>query len=593
MRNRQIAKIFYDMASYLEMDNVAFKPQAYEKAGNSLEALEEDIGEIYRKNGLKALMAIPGVGKSIAEHIEEYLKSGKIKAYQQLKKKLPLKLDELVKVEGLGPRKIKILYQKLGVKNLKDLEKAAKRHQIASLFGFSAKTEKNILQGIEFLKRSKGRLLIGDIIPTAREVLEKLKNLKEVKEVSLAGSLRRKKETIGDCDILVSVDNSKGPAFAKASADAVADFFVSLSGVKKVWGKGGTKASVHMADGFDMDLRVVPEKSFGSALQYFTGSKEHNIATRKIAIDKGLKLSEYGLFRGSKMIAGRTEQEVYKALGLAFIEPELRENEGEIQAALRQAQGKLPGLPKLVELKDIKGDLHCHSNWDGGENSIVEMAKVAIARGYEYIGISDHTKFLRIENGLNERQLLRQHKEIERLNFKFKIENLKFRILHGCEANILNDGSIDIKDEVLEKLDYVIAGIHSSLKIAKSEMTARLIKAIKNPNVDIISHPTGRLIGKRDEYQIDFGKILEVAKQTRTVLEINSSPQRLDLNDFYIRRTKGAGVKMIINTDSHHRDQLNLMEYGVSQARRGWAEKEDIINTRPLSELLKYFHPVK
>ena len=602
MKNQEIAKIFYSIAKYLEMDGVAFKPYAYEKAGNSLEALEKDVREIYNKGGLKALMEIPGVGKNIADHIEEYLRAGKIKIYEQLKKKLPLKIDELIKVEGMGPRKVKILYQKLGIKNLKDLEKAVKKHQIAPLFGFGKKTEENILQGIEFLKRSKGRFLLGDIMPTAKEVFEKLKNLKEVhqvkyakggvapkaqqfnlvKQISLAGSLRRRKETIGDCDILVSVDNSRGSAFAKTSADAISDFFISLPGVEKVWGKGATKTSVHMIDGFDMDLRVVPEKSYGSALQYFTGSKEHNIITRKIAIDKGLKLSEYGVFRGSKMIAGKTEDEVYRAIGLSYIEPELRENTGEIDACL---QGK---LPKLVELKDIKGDLHCHSNWDGGEHSIEVMAKTAMEKGYAYIGISDHTKFLRIENGLNEKQLLEQHKEIEKINKRFKIYNLRFKILHGCEANILNDGSIDIKDEVLAQLDYVIAGVHSSLKMPKKEMTARLEKAMRNPNVDILAHPTGRIVNQRDEYQIDFDKLLKIAKETGTTLEINSS-SRLDLRDLYIRRAKNEGVKMIINTDSHQKEQMNLMEYGVSQARRGWAEKEDIINTEPVEDLLKYF----
>jgi len=573
MKNKEIAKIFYDIAKYLKMDNVAFKPYAYEKAGNSLESLEKDVVEIYNNGGLKALMEIPGVGKNISDHIEEYLKTGRIKVYEELKKKLPLNIDELAKVEGMGPKKTKILYQKLGIKNLKDLETAAKKHQIAPLFGFGKKTEDNILQGIEFLKRSKGRFLLGSILPVANEVYGKLKNLTDVKEISLAGSLRRKKETIGDCDILVASKNPK----------KIMDFFVSLSDVEKIWGKGGTKASVHMKGGFDMDLRVVPPKSYGSALQYFTGSKEHNIITRKIAIGKGLKLSEYGVFRGSKQIAGSAEEEVYNAIGLSWIAPELRENEGEIEAAL---QGN---LPKLVELKDIKGDLHCHSNWNGGKNSINEMANSAMARGYEYIGISDHTKFLRIENGLNEKQLLDQQKEIEKINKRVKKQGLKFRILHGCEANILNDGSIDIKDEALEKLDYVIAGVHSNLKMEKPAMMARLIKAMKNPNVDIISHPTGRLIGKRDEYKIDFDKILKVAKETGTILEINSSPQRLDLNGFYIKRAKAEGVKMIINTDSHHKDQLSLMEYGVSQARRGWAEKEDIINTQPIEGLLKYF----
>ena len=560
------------MARFLQAEGVAFKPYAYQRAALSLEALQKDVSEIYREGGVKALLEIPGVGKAIAEHIEEYLKTGKIKPYEELKKKLPLQLDELIRVEGMGVRKAKKLYQKLGIKNLKDLEKAANSGKIAPLFGFGEKTEKNILQGLEFLKRDKGRFLIHEILPTARNVVEKLKSLKEVDQISLAGSIRRRKETIGDVDILVV---SKNPG-------KVMDFFVGLDGVEKVWGKGGTKSSVRMKEGFDMDLRIVKKESYGSALQYFTGNKDHNIITRKIAIEKGLKLSEYGVFRGSKMIAGKTEEDVYKAIGLPFIEPELRENDGEIEVALQNK------LPKLIGYKDIKGDLHCHSDWNGGENSIEEMGQSAIEMGYDYIGISDHTKFLHIENGLDEAKLLKQREFIKKLNSKFETLNSKFRILHGCEANILNDGSIDIKDEVLEKLDYVIAGVHSTLKMEKKEMMARIEKAMRNPNVDIIAHPTGRIVGQRDEYQIDFDKVLKIAKETGMILEINSS-SRLDLRDLYIRRAKNQGVIMIINTDAHKKEQLNLMEYGIAQARRGWVEKDDIINTNSAEELLKYF----
>src|SRR3989338_2305304 len=572
MRNQEIAKILNEIARYLEMEGVAFKPYAYEKAAISLSALKEDVGDIYIKGGTKTLQEIPGVGKNIAEHIEDYLKNGKIKVYEQLKKKLPMKVEELIKVEGMGPRKVKILYQKLGIKNLKDLEKAVKAHKIAPLFGFGEKTERNILEGIEFVKRNKGRFLLEEILPTVKDVVAKIKNLKEVEQINVAGSLRRKKETIGDADILVVSKNAK----------KVMDLFVSLSDVEKVWGKGGTKASIRMRVGFDIDLRVVQAKSYGAALQYFTGSKDHNIVTRKIAIDRGLKLSEYGVFRGPKMIAGKTEEEVYKAIGLPFIEPELRENEGEVEAGLN---GK---LPKLVELKDIRGDLHCHSSWDGGKNSIEEMARSAMDLGYGYIGISDHTKFLRIENGLNGKQLLDQNVEIKKINEKLKKQKIEFTVLHGCECNILNDGTVDIKDEVLEKLDYVIAGVHSTLKMGKREMMARIEKTMRNKNIDILAHPTGRIVGQRDEYQIDFNKILQIAKETGTILEINSS-SRLDLRDIYIRKAKNEAVKMIINTDAHQKEQLNLMEYGVGMARRGWAEKEDIINTLPINELLKYF----
>ena len=592
MKNQEIAKIFYEIADYLEMEGVAFKPYAYQKAAITLETLEEDVEEIYKKGGIKALEEIPGVGESIALKIEEYLKTGRIKGYEKLKKKTPINLEEIIAVEGMGPKKAKVLYQKLGIRNLKDLEKTARAHKIASLFGFGEKTEKNILEGIAFLKRSKGRFLLGEILPKVKEVYEKFKSLKEVEKIDPAGSVRRMKETIGDVDFLVI---SKNP-------EKVMDFFVSLPGVIKIWGKGTTKASIRMKEGFDMDIRVVPDRSYGSALQYFTGSKEHNIATRKIAIDRGFKLSEYGLFRGSKMIAGADEKEIYQKLGMEWIPPEMRENQGEIEAASERK------LPKIIGYKDIKGDLHCHSKWDGGANSIEEIAEAAMKMDYQYIGIADHTKFLRIEHGLDEKKLELQKKEIEKLNSKFRIRpqpisnglgrpaliqgrwrNSKFRILQGCEANILSDGLIDIKDEALKKLDFVIAGIHSNFKMEKSKMTERIIRAMKNPNVDIISHPTGRILKRRDEYQIDFDKILRVAKETGTILEINSFPERLDLNAENIRRAKEAGVKMIINTDSHHKDQLRFIEFGIAQARRGWAEKEDIINTQPLEKLLKFF----
>ena len=466
----------------------------------------------------------------------------------------------------------------MGIKNLKDLEKAAKSHKIASLFGFGEKTEKNILEGIEFLKRDKGRFLLGEILPLVGEIEKKLNGIKEVKKAVACGSIRRRKETIGDVDFLVVSDNP----------EKVMIFFVSLPGIVKIWGKGKTKTSVRFEDGYDMDIRVVPEKSYGSALQYFTGSKEHNIVLRKIAIEKGLKLSEYGLFRGAKMIAGENEEEIYEKLGLRWISPELRENQGEIEAALRQAQGKSNGLPKLIRPKDIKGDLHCHSHWGSGKGPemIEKIIETAMAMGYEYVGISDHTKFLAIEHGLDEKQLAEQRKEIDKINVKCQMSGVKCRVLHGCEANILSDGSIDISDEALAKLDYVIAGVHSQMKMTKEKMTERIIKAMENPNVDIISHPTGRILKQRDEYEIDFAKILKVAKETGTILEINANPYRLDLNDKNIRKAKEIGVKMIINTDAHQKEQMNFMEYGIFQARRGWAAKNDIINCWSAEKML-------
>ncbi len=607
MNNLKIAKIFYMIAEYLEMEEDPFRPQAYKKVAFTLENMEEDVGEIYKREGIKGLKKIPGVGEGIASKIVEYLKVGKVKYYEKLKKKAPVDVEELTAVEGMGPKRIKILYKELGIRNIKDLEKAVKLHKIAPLFGFGEKTERNILEGIEFLKKSKGRFLLGEILPAAKEIYEKLKNLKEVEKITIVGSLRRMKETIGDIDFLITVKGSKKSALAKASANKIMDFFVSLPDIIKVWGKGPTKSSVKMRQGFDVDIRVIPAESYGAALQYFTGSKEHNIATRKIAINKGLKLNEYGLFLGTKMVAGKNEEKIYEMLGMQWIPPELREDRGEIEVALK---GK---LPVLIEKKDIRGDLHCHSNWNGGEHSILEMAKKAMEMHYGYLGISDHTKFLRIEHGLNEKQLSQQRKEIDELNSKFILrqaqddaeqgrsikinptgsrgrqQNSKFRILQGAETNILNDGSIDINDKALKKLDYAIAGIHSNFKMTKAKMTERIIRAMKNPNINIISHPTGRLLKRREEYQIDFDKILRAAKEFNVALEINSFPLRLDLNDQNIRRCKEVGVKMVINTDSHHKSHMRYIELGVAQARRGWAEKKDIINTQSIDKLLKYF----
>jgi len=572
MKNQELAQIFYEIAEFLEMEGVAFKPYAYQKVALVLESLEEDVENIYNSGGIKSLEKIPGVGKNIAERIEEYLKTGKIKYYQQLKKKTPVNIKELTSVEGLGPKKIKNLYQKLGIKNLKDLERAAKSGKISSLFSFGEKSEKNILEGISFLKRNKGRFLLGDILPIAEDIEQKIKSLKEIQRISVAGSVRRKKETIGDVDFLATAKNPS----------KIMDFFVSLPDIVKVWSKGITRSSVRMRQGFDVDLRVVSRKSYGSALQYFTGSKEHNIATRKIAINKGLKLNEYGIFSGKKMIGGENEEGIYKILGMDWVPPEIRENQGEVESALRNT------LPDLIKLKDIKGDLHCHSDWDGGENSIFEMAEAARIKGYQYLGISDHTKFLRIENGLSEKGLANQKKEISRLNKKFQVLGFKFYILQGAETNILSDGSIDIKDQALRKLDYAIAGIHSGFKMPKQRMTERIIRAMKNPFIKIISHPTGRILKKRDEYQVDFDKILRAARQFKVVLEINSCPERLDLKDVYIRKAVEAGVKLVVSTDAHHKNQLELIKFGVFQARRGWAQKKDILNCQILEKLLKW-----
>jgi DNA polymerase (family 10) len=491
--------------------------------------------------------------------------------YEEFKQKMPIALDEIVGVEGVGPKRAKVLFDQLGIKTLEELEAAAKNHQIAPLFGFGEKTEQNILQAIDFLKTSKGRFLLGEILPIANQVLTQLQRLPEVLRANTAGSVRRMKETIGDVDFLVI---STDPA-------RVMDWFVAQPGVVKVWGQGATKSSVRLKEGFDMDIRVIPPESYGAALQYFTGSKDHNIALRKIAIDQGYKLSEYGLFQGPRMIAAETEEEVYGKLGMPWIPPELRENRGEIEAALA---GK---LPEIIGYGDIKGDLHVHCNWDGGANSIDEIVAAALALGYEYVGIADHTQFLKIEHGLDEAKLRARNQEIDEINAQLAREGKKFRVLKGCEANILADGAIDITDEALAELDFVIAGVHSHFKQPREEMTRRILRAMRNPHVDIISHPTGRILKRREEYEVAIDELLAAAQATGTILEINSYPERLDLGDVNIFAAKQAGIKMAINTDTHNVDQLHLMPFGISQARRGWAEKQDIINTWPLGKMLR------
>jgi len=568
--NQEISKILYEVAQYLEMKEIPFKPRAYEKVAHSVEALEEDIADIYKKGGVKALQEIPGVGKAIAERIEEFLKTGRVKSFERLKKEMPVDIAALTAIEGVGPKMVKTFYNKLGIKTVSDLEKAARKRKIRKLEGFKEKTEENILKGIAFLKLSSGRFLLGDILPLMREIEAHLSKLKEVKKAALAGSIRRWKETVGDGDIQVVSDKP----------EKVMDFFVSLPEVIHTYGKGKTKSSVKLKNGMNVDLRVVPEKSFGAAMQYFTGDKYHNIHLRQIAIKKRYKLNEYGVFRGKKQIVGRTEEEVYKVLGLDWIPPEMRTNSGEIAAAQQHK------LPKLIGYQGLKGDLQVQTDWTDGANSIEEMTKEAQRLGMEYIAITDHTKYLAMTGGLDERGLLRQMAYIDKLNIKLKSK--KFRILKGAEVNILKDGGLDIEDEVLAKLDVVGAAVHSHFNLSQGEMTKRIIRAMENPNVDIIFHPTGRIINKRKAYDLDIDQIIKAAKKTKTVLEIDAYPDRLDLKDEHIRKCVEAGVKLSIDSDAHSILHMKYLEYGIAQARRGWAEKKDIINTQPLNKFLSY-----
>ncbi len=589
MKNQELAKIFSNIALHLQMEDVPFKPQAYERAATALESLSTDVQDIFKQEGRQGLEKIPGVGTSIAEKIEEHLKTGKIQYYEDLQKKMPVDIEELTSVEGIGPKMVRDLYKHLKITNLAQLEKAAKAGKIRKLPNFGEKTEQNILQSIAFVKRSKGRWLLGKVYPYVEELVGQLQDSRLIEKVVAAGSFRRMKETVGDVDILVI---SKDPEKAM-------EYFLSIVKYEKLWGKGPTKVSVRTTHGFDVDVRVLPQEIFGAGLQYFTGSKEHNVKLRTLAIEKGYKLSEYGLFKGKKRIACKTEAEVYRVLGMPCIEPELREDQGEIEAALRQAQGKSSGLPKLIPYGVLKGDLQIQTNWTDGEHSIEEMAREAQSQGLEYIAITDHTRDLAMTKGADETKLLRQMAEIDRINSKFEIHpvvrqgapsddgaNSKFKILKGAEVNIRKDGSLDIKDEILAKLDVVGAAVHSNFKMSKRDMTLRIIRAMRNPHADILFHPTGRLIQKRPAYEVDIDAIIKEAKATGTILEINAYPERLDLRDADIRKAVEAGVKMVIDSDAHHKDHISYLKYGVAQARRGWASAEDIVNTLSAEKML-------
>jgi DNA polymerase (family 10) len=567
MKNHEVARILRNISILLDMDSVPFKPRAYEKAALTIEALEEDVEQTYKAGGVKVLKEIPGVGESIAEKIEELVKTGKLEYYEELRKKAPVDLESLTGIEGLGPKKIKVLWQKLKIRNVEELEKAALAHKISQLPGFKKKTEENILKGIEFAKKSSGRFILGFTLPLIRDIENRLRGCPEVKRAVAAGSVRRMKETIGDVDFLVLSDDPR----------KVADYFVSMPEVVQILEKGKTKSAVKLNTGMNADIRILPEESFGAALQYFTGNKPHNIVLRRIAQDKGWKLNEYGLFHKNEQIAGRTEEEVYEKLGLKWIPPELRENTGEIEAA------KKGELPNLVELRDLKGDLQVHSNWTDGQNSIRDMAEQAKKNGLEYIVISDHSKYLAMTGGLDEKQLAKQAEEIEQVNKQ--VDGIA--VLQGVELNILKDGSLDISDEALKKLDVASAAVHSHFDMGKEEMTKRVLKAMENPNVDILLHPTAREIQKREPIQLDLEKVMEAAKDNGTILDIDSYPDRLDLKDEHVKKAVEIGAKLGISSDSHSTAHLHYLELGVAQARRGWATAKDIVNTRKLEQFRK------
>lgn len=564
MKNLKVTKILSEIADLLEMKGVKYKPIAYKKAARTVQFLSRDIEEV-REEG--KLTELPGIGKNIAKKIEEIIDTGSLKYYEDLKREFPIDFESLLAVEGLGPKSIKLLHEELGVKNLDDLERMAKKHRIRKLKGMGDKTEQRILESIKFARKKTGRNLLGYILPVAENLKNELKNFEAVDKVEIAGSIRRRKETIRDIDVLVVTKKPK----------AVMDFFTSLDSVDEIIAKGRSKSTVRLKEGIQSDLRVIKRKSFGSALMYFTGSKETNIEIRKIAIKKGFKLNEYGLFKGKKQIAGKTEQEILQKLGMMYIEPELRENRGEVEAAM---EGK---ISKLIKYGELRGDLQMHTKWSDGSYTIEEMADAAKRLGHKYIAITDHTGTLRIAGGLDEEDIQAQMKEIDKLNEK--IEGIT--ILKGAEVNIKSNGELDIRDDVLKDLDVVVASIHSGFRQERKKLTSRIISAMENENVDIIAHPTGRKIQERRAYDLDLERIFEVSRETNTFLEVNSYPNRLDLSDINVRRALESGCKLAINTDAHNTEHLKYIELGIATARRGWAKKNDIINALSLKKLKK------
>ncbi len=602
MITKTITEIFLDIAKILEIkgENV-FRIRAYERAARNVESLSEDIQDLINDD---RLTDIPGVGTDLAQKIREIVKTGKLKFLDDLKKSLPEGLLELLDVPSVGPKTAKLFYEKLNIKSIAQLEKAAKDGGLLSLEGIKEKSVENILKGIALLKQGKERMDLSSAISAAGELIEGLKAGAPVGEISACGSLRRRKETVRDIDILAVSD----------SADKVISAFVHLPQVKDINAKGQTKSSIITREGAQVDLRVVEKRNFGAALVYFTGSKAFNIRLRQMAIKKGLKVNEYGVFKvkGDKetYLCGQNEEEVFKVLGLPWIAPELREDAGEIEAALKNE------LPELLSLGDIKGDFHCHSRYSDGNNSILEMAESARALGYQYLNISDHSQGLKVAGGLSLEDLKKKKAEIDKLNAQFSakesigrtakiaekvIRHLPagrqegdflegFRILFGTEVDIDSDGKLDYPDSILAEFDVVVAAIHTGFKQSKKQITKRLVRACKNKFVDIIAHPTGKLWGVREPYEIDWEELFLAAADCRTALEINAYPLRLDLNDINCRRAKEKGIKLVISTDSHTTDQLKYMHLGVSTARRGWVTKDDVLNTLPYEEVIKLFN---
>ena len=564
MKNKELAAIFSRIGDALEIKGeTGFKVIAYRKASRILEDLTEDIETIAKE---KKLQDIPGIGSGIAQKIEEYLQTGQMKKYTEVLSSIPEGLLKLLEIQSLGAKTIHLAHKELQVKGLDGLKKVIEDGSLAKLYGMGEKKVENIKKGIEIYEKAQERIPIFEAVSLVEDVMEYLKKVPQIGQLSPAGSLRRMRETVGDIDILVSGRHG----------EQIIRYFTRHPGVNRVLAEGKTKGSVLISTDKgerQVDLRIVAESEFGAALQYFTGSKAHNIKLRGMAKDKGLKISEYGVFKGQKKIAGRSEKEVYKALGLPVIPPELREDRGEIELALKNK------LPRVVNLSDIKGDLHVHSDHSDGHVSIKELAELAQKMGYEYIAICDHSQAANYAGGLTPDRLLQQIEEIDRLNKTFK----NFKILKGSEVDILDDGRLDFGDDILKRLDLVVAAVHRGFK---KNVTERILRAMENPYVTAIAHPSGRLISRREGYDVDLEKVLEGAKESGKALELNAYYDRLDLNEFYLKKAREKKIRISIGTDTHYAQGLQMIRFGVGIARRAWLEKRDILNCLSYEDLV-------
>lgn len=569
MKNQQVANIFYEIADLLEIQGTSlFRYRAYRQAAQTIETLGEDIESVYQD---KKLQSLPGIGDALAKKITEIIETDHLSYLDRLRQETPKSLIELMHIPQIGPKKALALYQKKGIATIEQLKIAAEKGELQDLDGFGKITEDNILKGIHMIERTQGRSLLGHALHSAEKIISYMKNQGDIKHISVAGSLRRMKETIGDIDILVATSSDPLP---------IMGFFTQYPQCQETLVTGDTKTSIRLDDGTQVDLRVVKLDSFGAALQYFTGSKEHNIHLRTRAKKKGLTVSEYNVHSvdTGEILAGDREEDVYASLDLAYIPPELRENRGEIEAAQKNS------LPHLIGYREIKGDFHVHTTYSDGGVSLEDMAQMATKMGYEYMGITDHSASLKIAHGLSVEKLNKQIREIQKINTQGSLH-----LFSGTECDIKRDGTLDYPNSVLKKLDFVIASIHTHFSLSRGEMTHRILEALGNDHVTILGHPTGRLIGRRNPYEVDVEKIIQAARDHTVLLEINAFPDRLDLNDTHARYAKDQGCRMALGTDAHNRNHLTHMRYGVATARRGWLEKKDVLNTLPLTDVKKFF----